>query len=127
LNAVLLDTQAWSWTLVGTDRLTPTARAATDAAAHRYLSPVSLYEVSQKVRIGKWPEMAAALPFLRDTAEAQGIEWARVDADVCLLAGSMAWAHRDPFDRLLAATAITYRIPIVSSDPMFDNVVSRIW
>jgi PIN domain nuclease of toxin-antitoxin system len=45
----------------------------------------------------------------------------------CLMAGVLAWPHRDPFDRLLAATAIRRRIPIVSADSVFDGMVKRIW
>lgn len=39
----------------------------------------------------------------------------------------MAWDHRDPFDRLLAATALHYGLVIVSADAAFDSVVSRRW
>ena len=36
--------------------------------------------------------------------------------------------HRDPFDRLIVAQAITEKMPIVSSDAIFDTyLVSRIW
>jgi PIN domain nuclease of toxin-antitoxin system len=37
------------------------------------------------------------------------------------------WPHRDPFDRLLAATAIRSNLPIDSSDIAFDGVVTRLW
>ena len=127
MPAVLLDTNVWSWTLLGNERLTIEAQAANDNASNRYLSPVSLYEVSQKARLGKWPEMVAILPGLREIAETQGLGWARVDAEICLLAGTMAWKHRDPFDRLLAATALVYRVPIISADRIFDGIVTRIW
>ena len=53
LHAVLLDTNVWSWTLLGNRRLTQAARDANDTARIRYLSPVSLYEVGQKARLGK--------------------------------------------------------------------------
>jgi PIN domain nuclease of toxin-antitoxin system len=39
----------------------------------------------------------------------------------------MEWPHRDPFDRFLAASALRRRIPIVSADAVFDQVVARIW
>jgi len=43
------------------------------------------------------------------------------------MAGTMEWPHRDPFDRFLAASALRRRIPIVSADAVFDQVVVRIW
>jgi PIN domain nuclease of toxin-antitoxin system len=35
--------------------------------------------------------------------------------------------HRDPFDRLLAATAMHYNLPLVSADVVFDGIVTRLW
>lgn len=52
---------------------------------------------------------------------------ARLDAAICHGAGVMAWPHRDPFDRLLAATAQQLGVPIVSADPVFDGLVARLW
>jgi hypothetical protein len=45
----------------------------------------------------------------------------------CLIAETMDWAHRDPLDRLLAASALRRHIPIVSADPAFDAILPRIW
>ena len=36
--------------------------------------------------------------------------------------------HRDPFDRLLIAQALTEGLPIVSADSMFDSYpITRLW
>ena len=93
----------------------------------RYVSPVSLYEINQKVRLGKWPEIAPHVPDLIPLAKAQGLDMATLDAEICSIAGSLDWVHRDPFDRMLAATALHYRIPIISADSIFDGIVTRIW
>lgn len=127
LRAVLLDTNVWSWTLLRSDKLSGAARAANDAADRRYLSPASFFEVNQKVRLGKWPEIAAFAQHLLAFAEVQGLQVANLDAEICAQAGAMTWPHRDPFDRMIAATALHYRVPIISSDPVFDGVVTRIW
>ena len=34
----------------------------------------------------------------------------------------LVWDHRDPFDRLLAAQAITGRFTLVTADPVFRSV-----
>jgi PIN domain nuclease of toxin-antitoxin system len=39
----------------------------------------------------------------------------------------MAWDHDDMFDRLIAATALYYGLPLVSADSVFDGQVPRIW
>lgn len=91
------------------------------------VSPISFFEIGQKVRLGKWPEM---MPFVADLVallERQGGVSAGLDQGICLRAAIMAWPHRDPFDRLLAATAERYAVPIISADRVFDGVVTRVW
>lgn len=48
-----------------------------------------------------------------------GVKPLVIDAFHRLLAGSMAWEHRDPFDRLLAAQAIVEGAVLVTVDPLF--------
>lgn len=127
MPSVLLDTNVWAWTLLESSRLSSAARLANDNASIRYLSPVSLYEITQKVRLGNWPEIAPHVPNLIVLAKVQGLDIATLDAEMCAIAGSLDWAHRDPFDRMLVATALHYAIPIVSADAIFDGVVNRIW
>lgn len=40
-------------------------------------------------------------------------------------AGGMDWSHRDPFDRMIAATAIELACPVVSKDSAFDGLRGR--
>ncbi len=41
---------------------------------------------------------------------------------------SLPFHHRDPFDRILIAQALTEHLPIISSDSAFDAYgVSRVW
>lgn len=57
----------------------------------------------------------------------QGGSVATLDPAICVAAGMMPWSHRDPFDRLLAATAAHSHLPLVSADVVFDGVVTRVW
>jgi PIN domain nuclease of toxin-antitoxin system len=103
------------------------ARAAIAAASLVRVSPVSFFEIAQKVRIGKWPEMAAFVAKLPTLLDRQGGAVAILEPAICINAGGLSWAHRDPFDRLLAATAQFYNLPIVSADAVFDGFVQRMW
>jgi PIN domain nuclease of toxin-antitoxin system len=41
---------------------------------------------------------------------------------------ALPFHHRDPFDRLLVAQALSERLPIVSADPIFRRYgVKRLW
>jgi PIN domain nuclease of toxin-antitoxin system len=127
MKAVFLDTHAWAWTLTGGSRLSKRARASIEQAQTILVSPISFFEIGQQVRLGKWPEMEPLVDRLPTILDEQGGSVAALDPVVCTTAGTMPWVHRDPFDRLLAATAIRYNLPIVSADAVFDGLIARLW
>jgi len=127
LSELLLDTHAWVWSLIESSRLSRAAKERLDNASSIFVSPISFYEIAQKVRLGKWPAMAAVVEELPTLLVEQGLKAARLEPEICLRAGALHWAHRDPFDRLLAATALHLKTPIVSADSAFDGIVARVW
>lgn len=86
--------------------LSATARGLIEAADAAYVAPISFYEITQKHRLGKWPELDPVMDQLLSLWRAQGTELAPCTAEIAFLAGAMPWSHRDPFDRMIAATAI---------------------
>ncbi len=127
MTAVLLDTHSWAWSLADDERLSQPARAAIQTADTVLVSPITFFEIAQKVRLGKWPEMEPFVGQLPALLERQGGAIAGLSASICALAGMMTWSHRDPFDRLLAATAMHDNLPFLSADPVFDGIVTRLW
>jgi PIN domain nuclease of toxin-antitoxin system len=127
MKGVLLDTHAWAWSLTGDARLSDKARAFIEQAQAVLVSPISFFEIGQKVRLGKWPEMTPFVDLLPALLQEQGGAVASLEPLICLSAGTMPWAHRDPFDRLLAATATFYNLPLVSADAVFDGQITRLW
>lgn len=121
LSHLLLDTHAWAWTLGADGRLSAKAIAAIEAAETVSISAISLYEIGQKVRLGKWPEMKPHLASLIEVAEEQGARLLPVTPATSLVAASMEWAHRDPFDRIIGATALVGGFSLVSADAVFDD------
>ena len=97
------------------------------AADRVCLCSISFYEIIQKVRLGRWDEMRPFAENLVTYAGLQSTEILPVDGGISVRAGTLRWTHRDPFDRLIAATAIHHALPLVSIDKSFDGVVSRIW
>ena len=96
MPAVLLDTHAWVWTLYLPERLSSTAREAIEGAEAVYVSPVTFFEIGQKVRIGKWPQMAPFVDELPGLLERQGGLSAPLDASICLRAGTLEWGPSGP-------------------------------
>jgi PIN domain nuclease of toxin-antitoxin system len=132
VSPVLLDTHAWAWSLTGDDRLSQPAAAAIEDADFVFISPITFFEIGQKVRHGKWPEMQLFVSRLPDLLEEQGGKVATLDPGTCLAAALLDWPHRDPFDRILAATALGSSLPLVSADTQFDDLadgggIRRIW
>ena len=125
LTGVLLDTHAWAWSLTGDSRLTASAVRHIDKASAVYVSPISLFEIGQKVRLGKWREMEAFIERLPMLLDEQGGRIATLTPAVALQAARMDWSHRDPFDRIIAATADHYDLLLISADVVFDGKVPR--
>ena len=126
---MLLDTHVWAWSLIEPEFLSGPARLSLEGATGLAISAVTFYEIAQKVRLGKWPKMAAYLDRLAALAATQSIAVLPVAGEVGLLAGRLDWLHRDPFDRILAATSLTMGLPLISGDTAFDAVpgLRRIW
>lgn len=126
---VLLDTHAWAWSIVEPKRLTAQGKRAIRDARSVLVSPISIYEIAQKVHLGKWPQMLPYLSRLPELVAEQGSVYARVEPELCLRAATLDWPHRDPFDRMLAATALHHGAAILSTDTAFDTMpgLRRIW
>ena len=125
---MLLDTGPLAMVIIGSDRLTEIAREAILSAERVMVSAISFYEIGQKVRIGKWPEMAAYAEKLDSLTAERGIEVLPLTSGQALRASLLDWSHRDPFDRIIAAVALQERVAVVSQDAAFEAVgVERVW
>jgi PIN domain nuclease of toxin-antitoxin system len=82
-----------------------------------YVSAVTGWEISIKVKLGKWPEAAPLLPDLESKVLAAGFEILPLTLPQAERAGQLDLAHRDPFDRMLAAQAIDLGIGLATGDP----------
>ena len=128
MKAVLLDTNAFAMALTDDHRLPAAARKALGQAGRVAVSVISLYEIGQKVRLGKWPEMAPHVGVLERRAREDGFDLIPLTAAAALEAAVMDWDHRDPFDRMIATVARHEDLPVISSDSAFDGLqLRRVW
>jgi PIN domain nuclease of toxin-antitoxin system len=116
---LLVDAHALLWWLGASRRLSAGARQAIEQADDPLVGAGTLFEIAVKRSLGKlsvaadWPDQARA-----DGFGVLGVAWAHVARLQQLPFPQLAGhPHRDPFDRLLAAQALTERIPIVTRDP----------
>ena len=128
---MLLDTHVLVWALPAPDHLSPLAREALAGSSERIVSAGSLYEITYKAQLGKWPEVASLLQVdLDGRLRADGFEVAAATGAVMERAGRLDWAHRDPFDRLIVATAQLRGLALVSKDETLDGApggIERVW
>src|SRR5262245_10555225 len=112
---LLLDTHTLLWSLTNDPKLSVAARTAiTDPANARYVSPASLIEIALKVRLGKLTlsaPFATLFPAQLAPIQAQLIP---ITISHIELLTTLPLHHRDPFDRLIAATALTERFTVAS-------------
>jgi PIN domain nuclease of toxin-antitoxin system len=133
MTTVLLDTHTWVWSLFAPSALSQTAKASIETAQTVTLAPCSFHEITAKHRSGKWPEVGPIIARLPQLLAAQGGVVAPYTAGMAMHSGGMDWAHKDPFDRMIAATAIELSCPLVSKDAAFDSLagqagwMGRIW
>ena len=133
LTTVLLDTHTWVWSLFRASELSPAARQVIEQARTIYVPPCAFHEITAKHRSGKWPEVGGIVGRLPHLLRAQGGVGAPYSVEMAALSGGMDWSHKDPFDRMIAATAIELACPLISKDPAFDQLegfpgwIGRIW
>jgi PIN domain nuclease of toxin-antitoxin system len=93
------------------------------------VSPVSVWELTRKTNDGKLPppKLADAKNWL-DFLNNRGFGLAPLTWEVAARANELPSHHRDPWDRLLIATALIEGIPIVTNDRAFAAYgVPTIW
>lgn len=126
-SGLLLDTHALVWGQLDRKKLSSRARKAMEASSEVFVSSITFFEMAQKARLGKWPEIEPFVDRLAAMHENQGGQIASVDYEIAFRAGELIWDHRDPFDRMIAATALKRKLILISADGVFDEVVQRIW
>ena len=114
---LLLDTHVFVWWLWGDQRIRPRVREMIEQnRGETYVSAISAYEMSQKYRLGKWPEGAPFMEGFERLAAAANLSILNVTPLHAIRAGLILGAHRDPFDRMMVAQAMVEGLRIVSSD-----------
>lgn len=112
---LLLDTHIWLWSLDDSKRLGQRVlRELSNPLNEVWLSPISTWEaltLNAKKRIQLPADLASWM------AEATAkLHEAPLTHEIALAAEQLSFAHKDPADRFLAATAKLLRLTLVTGD-----------
>jgi PIN domain nuclease of toxin-antitoxin system len=86
-----------------------------------HLSQVSLLEIEIKYDLGKLELPETPQNFLPQLIEDSGLNFHSLENKAIFMLGKLPKLHRDPFDRLLIASALVNGWEIATVDPMFDQ------
>ena len=125
----LLDTHALLWWLADSERLSlPARRTIADESNAILVSAASAWEIATKSRLGKLPGSEDVALDIAGAIAGQGFEELAISVADAERAGRLPGPHRDPFDRMLIAQALSRDLVIVSIDTAFDRYgVNRHW
>jgi PIN domain nuclease of toxin-antitoxin system len=126
---VLLDTHALLWWFTDDDRLSEVARELIgDESTEVFASAASAWEIATKQRLGKLNDVPQAAGRYLDLVAANGFGHLPITPLHSLRAGGYAVAHRDPFDRMLAAQGELEQLTLVTCDAAFQQfAVTTLW
>ncbi len=111
---LLLDTHIAVWWADDPTRLNDACVEAITAPANTvWFSAASTWELAIKVRSGK---IALDIDRLVTLLTANGASLLGIGTDHAIAAGSLDWAHRDPFDRMLVTQATLTSMRIATRD-----------
>ena len=116
MSRLLVGTHALLWWLTDDPAFSPTARAAiADPTNEPLVSTASIWEIAVKRSLGK----LTAPDDLPDILLDEGFTTLAIDAEAAWRVRALPHHHRDPFDRLLIAQALTQQIPVITADAQF--------
>jgi PIN domain nuclease of toxin-antitoxin system len=127
---LLLDTHALIWLATDLTQLTETAKSAIRFNAFElYISSISALEISLLTQCGKLKWGRNPLSRLQRALEHHGVNEVSIDSAIAWKSGQLPSIHRDPFDRIIIATALEHQMTILTKDRIIPTYpkVKAVW
>mgnify|MGYP000541817322 CR=1 FL=1 len=126
---LLLDTHVFIWLSLAPEQLSePVTDLLMDEKNLWFLSLASVWEMQIKRQLGKLSLNLPLPELIASQQQTNGLQLLPIELNHIFTLENLPQFHRDPFDRLLIAQAITEQIPLLSIDTVFDHYpVQRLW
>jgi PIN domain nuclease of toxin-antitoxin system len=115
---LLLDTHAFIWYSENDPKLSNLLKTEIETADRVYLSIASLWEIAIKLSINKL-SLRSNYELIEASLAPAGITLLSISFIDTVKVMNLPLHHRDPFDRILIAQAITHSLVLVSCDAAF--------
>ncbi len=117
---ILLDTHAFIWFLNGDNQLSPKLKSAVaDTNNTCFVSIASIWEIAIKVSIGKL-KIKGRFDQVIDFLNENDIEILPITFVHAQQSLKLPYHHRDPFDRIIAAQALSENVFAGTKDSIFE-------
>jgi PIN domain nuclease of toxin-antitoxin system len=114
---LLLDTHVFLWLNVDDPKLTQPARKVIDQAQEIFVSAATFWELAVRISRGS---LAADLEALKSALHSNGFSLLPITLEHACATAGLPWHHRDPFDRMLVAQAISEPLRLLTSDRQLE-------
>ena len=112
----LLDTHILIWAAIAPHKISSELTSLlSDPSNHLYFSSASIWEISIKESMGK-KDFKVSTKKLHEGLVENGYKEIKVSALHAMEVIKLPFIHRDPFDRILVATAIWENMPLLTND-----------
>ena len=118
---LLLDTHILLWALNDDPKLSGKARKLIENAAEVYVSAATFWEMAIKVGVGK---LAVDLDEIREYCLESGFVELPITSEHAIAVKDLEHHHKDPFDRLIIATAMSEPMKLLTADPQVAQYTS---
>src|ERR1700722_18670116 len=115
---ILLDTHVFLWYIKSDRKLTAKSRAIIQNAVEVYISSASIWEATIKVRLGK---LDVKIDDLIEAISSSGFLELSITAEHAAATTRLLDLHRDPFDRILLAQAVTEPLTFLTADELLKD------
>jgi len=113
----LLDTNVFLWGLSAEEKLNSRAREVLkDPSSELYFSAAASWEIAIKFALGSLPLPKRPSEYIPNALRLWAVHALDITHEHAFLAGELPGHHRDPFDRLLIAQAITEQMTPLTAD-----------
>ena len=113
---IVLDTHAWIWWTAAPDRLSARARHAIEQASEVGVAAISCWEVAMLVEKARLELDRDVLVWVQQALAQPRCAFLPLTPGIAVAAAHLSDEGGDPADRLIAATAISQRAPLVTKD-----------